>query len=49
MIPQISGLDALKIIRGYKSFLELPIILISTKTKPQILLTVLKIGANEAI
>lgn len=47
MMPQISGLDALKIIRDTKSFLELPIILISAKDEATDIVDGLKIGAND--
>src|SRR5260370_29247072 len=46
-MPEISGLDALKILREHYSPSELPIIIVTAKTQTYDIVTALDLGAND--
>src|SRR3979490_2116286 len=46
-MPEISGLDALQTLRAHHSAAELPIIMVTAKTKSDEIVKVLELGAND--
>ena len=46
-MPEISGLDALKIIRGTYSTIELPVIMVTARNQSEDVVTALDLGAND--
>ncbi|MEM9102976.1 MAG: two-component regulator propeller domain-containing protein [Pseudomonadota bacterium] len=49
MMPKLSGFDVCKAIRQHKTPIELPILMVSAKTRPEDIMTGLECGANDYI
>lgn len=46
-MPQVSGVDILKWLRGSERFKDLPVIVLSSETQPQFIDSVMAAGANQ--
>jgi two-component system chemotaxis response regulator CheY len=46
-MPQVTGLEILKWLRGSERFKDLPVIVLSSETQPQFVDSVIAAGANE--